>query len=145
MKVIVKARHMKLTQALRAYAEEKLEEPLVKVFDREAAKVEIELYDLGHIRDRQSKECKVTVKMPRSKKPVVITEVDDDMYKAINLAHDRLLVLVKRAHAKMQHTTERKKWAAKERRTTARQTLTTNPLKIGVKARHVRSPARARA
>ena len=43
MKVIVKARHMDLTPALKNHAEEKLGEALKRIFDRPAAKIEIEL------------------------------------------------------------------------------------------------------
>jgi putative sigma-54 modulation protein len=126
MKVIVKARHMKLTDALKAYAEEKLSFALSRVFDRDAAKIEIELRDLGHIRDKQNKECHVTLHMPRAK-TIVINEVDDDMYKAINLAHDRFLETVKRERERQKHASERRKWAVKERGATARVNLTTQP------------------
>ena len=65
MRVIITARHMNLTTPLREHAEEKLGRSLMKVFDKPAAKIEIELVDLGEMKDKQSKECRVSVFMPR--------------------------------------------------------------------------------
>lgn len=109
MKVIVKARHMVLTPALKAHAEEKLGEALMRVFDKPAAKIEIELNALGKTKDGVDQECRVTVFIPKGK-PINISEVDDDMYKAIDLAHDRLLTQVKRERGKkrdVQRTTKK--------------------------------------
>src|SRR2546426_2400131 len=95
MRVIVKARHMTLTNPLRAYAQEKLSNAVMRIFDRPAAKLEIEMGEIGHVRDGANKECRVTVFIPKGK-TINIVEIDDDMYKAIDLAHDRLLQQVKR-------------------------------------------------
>ena len=99
MRVIVKGRHLNLTPALKTHAEEKLGKAITKIFNGPAGTVEIELNDVGNVRDGKDKECRVTVQMPRGK-TITITEVDDDMYKAIDLAHDRLLNEVKREHEK---------------------------------------------
>lgn len=124
MKVIIKARHMNLTPALRAYAEEKLSDALERVLDRPAARMDIELCDLGHHHVKTgTKECRVTVQMPRAK-PITISDVHEDMYGAIDLTHDRLLHAVKRECARQRGTTQQRKFAARNRRATARATLT---------------------
>lgn len=126
MRVIVKARHMNLTAALKHHAEEKLGNAIMRVFDRPAAKIEIELCDLGHVQDGSDKECRVTVFMPKGK-TVVICEADDDMYKAIDLAHDRLLLQVKRERSRKQKATITRKLAARDRALTARANFTVEP------------------
>ncbi len=125
MKLIVKARHMSLTPALKSHAEEKLGRSLMKIFDRPAAKVEIELTDLGQVKSG-TKECRVTVYMPRGK-TITISEVSDDMYSAINLAHDRLLHQVKRQRGRKRDTTRSRKEAIRSRNETARAALTGEP------------------
>jgi putative sigma-54 modulation protein len=124
MQVIVKGRHINLSEALKAHAEEKLGMAAMRIFDRPAAKVEIELSDLGKIRDGVNMECRVTVFMPRGK-PINVTETAEDMYKAIDLAHDRLIQQIKRARSKRVAITRDRKEAERQRALTARETLTT--------------------
>ena len=123
MKVIVKARHMNLTQSLKGHAEDKLGKALMRVFDRPAAKIEIELSDLGQTKDKSNKECRVTVFMPKGK-TIVIVEAADDMYKAVDLAHDRLLLSVKRERERKRDASRDRKSAAEERDRLARGALT---------------------
>ena len=113
MKVIVKARHMNLTPALTEHAEEKLGNAISRIFDRPDAKIEIELSELGRSKDGLDKECRVTVFMPRGK-PVNIVERADDMYKAIDLAHDRVINQVKRQREKKRVTARVGKATRKE-------------------------------
>ena len=126
MRVIVKARHMTLTEPLKTYAEEKLGNATMRILDKPASKMEIELSDLGAIRDGASKECKVTMSIPKGK-PITICEIDDDMYKAIDLAHDRLLYQVRRAGEIQRGTTRMRKAAVRKRSQTARTSLTEPP------------------
>ena len=125
MKVIVKARHMNLTPSLKAHAEEKLGKALMRIFDRPAAKIEIELADLGQVR-QGSKECRAIVHMPGGK-PITIVEHDDDLYSAINLTHDRLLEQVKRERGRRRGTARTQKHAERTRQATARENLTAAP------------------
>jgi ribosomal subunit interface protein len=127
MKVIVKARHMTLTPALKAFAEEKLGDALARIFDRPAAKMEIELTDNGNV-STGSKECRATVTMPHGN-PITISEAHDDMYSAINLAHDRLLEQVKRERGKRRDNTRSRKESEERRHQTARDNLTSEPEK----------------
>lgn len=122
MQVIVKARHMNLTAALKAHAEAKLGEPVMRIFDRPAAKLEVELSQLGD-KDGETMECRVTVFMPKGR-TITITEVCDNMYKAIDLAHDRLLEQVKRERGRKTDTKRRRREALREREQTAKESLT---------------------
>jgi ribosomal subunit interface protein len=117
---------MQLTPALKKIAEEKLGNAIMRVFDRPAAKIEIELNDLGHLHNGADKECRVSVFVPKGKS-IVISEVGDDMYKAIHLAHDRLLCQVKRERERKLKTSRTRKLAAKGRALIARSVLTVAP------------------
>ena len=122
MKVIVKARHMNLTPALKAHAEKKLGESLMRIFDRPAVRLEIELGEDGKAKDGANHECRVSLSMPKGA-TINIHEVADDMYKAIDLAHDRLLQQVKRARGKRTNNSRDRKSAAKNRSDAARDSL----------------------
>ena len=123
MRVIVQGRHMDLTPALTAHAEEKLGQSLMRIFDRPAAKIEIELSDLGHVTGRNSNECRVSVFIPHGR-AINITEIDDNMYKAIDLARDRLIEQVKREQGRKRHVSRTRKEAARLRDETARGLMT---------------------
>ncbi len=126
MRVIIKARHMDLTPALHEHAEQKLGKALMRIIDKPAVRTEIELNTIGNVRDGKDKECRVTVIIPKAK-PINIVEVAEDMYKAIDLAHDRLLEQVKREQARRVNPSARRKAAERGRAATAREVLTTSP------------------
>ena len=143
MKVIVKARHMDLTPALKAHAEEKLGKAFMKIFDRPAVKLEIELSELGKTKDGMDKECRATVSMPKGK-TIVISEISDDLFKAVDLAHDRLLEQVKRQRSKKRSTGRNRKAAEQERDATASKNLTSDEEKWEEEVKEFeRSTARA--
>lgn len=125
MKVIVKARHMHLTRSLRAHAEEKLGRAVARIFDRPAARIDIELSDLGNV-NGGSKECRVSVHMPKGK-TINIHEVHEDLYSAINLAHDRMLEQVKRERGRRRMAQRARRESQKLRHQTAREVLTVAP------------------
>lgn len=133
MKVILKGRHMALTPALRAHAEAKLSAAVARVFDRPAARIEIDLCDLGHTQNGADKECRISVFMPRGP-TLIICETDDNMYKAIDLAHDRLIVQLVRARGKKNCVTRVRKMAVRRRDNVASQTLSagTEPWELEV-------------
>lgn len=121
MKKTVKARHMKMTDALHAYVEKKLIDPLSHIADSPDMKVEVELCDEG-----SSKECRVHVFIS-GVEPVNIHEANADLYRAIDGAEARMLVQVKRHRDRMRHHQHREKQAAHERHETARAMFTTEP------------------
>ena len=114
MQVIVKARHMNLTPALRAYAEKKLGASVMRIFDKPAAKLEIELGALAHSQDGNVHECRITAFLPKAK-TIHIVESADDMYKAIDNAHDRLLEDVKRQRGKVKRVARHRKDLSRKR------------------------------
>jgi ribosomal subunit interface protein len=124
MEVTVKARNMTLTEALRAYVDDKLVGPLRHLVDSPAAHIEVEL--CNWTRNEGHKECRVHVTLP-AVEPVIIHEASDDMYRAINLAEARMLVQVKRHRDRARDGQHRGKQAAQERHGTARQVLTQQP------------------
>ena len=126
MRVIVKARHFNLTKSLKMHAQEKLGDSLMRILDRPSAKIEIELSSIGEFKDGENKECRVQGFMPHGN-AINITEIDDDMYKAIDLAHDRLLTQVKRQQGKKRNTARIRKEAQRMRNETARGELALAP------------------
>ena len=126
MRVIVKGRHLNLTQALKDHAEQKLSNALMRIFDNPGATLEIELNDVGNVRNGKDKECRITLTLPKNK-TINIVEVEDDMYKAIDLAHDRLLNEVKRQLEKRYDKSASRKAAVKERAEVARRSLSSEP------------------
>ena len=126
MRVIVKSRHINLTNSLRLHAQEKLGNSLMRIFDKPAAKIEIELTSLGQFKDGENQECRVQVFMPHGK-AINITEIDDDMFKAIDLAHDRLLTQVKRQQDKKNNNSRARKSAERQRNKLAWRELTSKP------------------
>jgi ribosomal subunit interface protein len=126
MRVIVKGRHFNLTPAVKEHAEEKLGKTLMKIFDRPAAKIEIDLGFLGENKGEKTHECHVSVFMPHGR-PINIREVDDNIYKAIDLARDRLIEQVKREQGRKRHTSRIRKEAAQMRDDTAKSQLTVKP------------------
>lgn len=126
MQVIVRARDMDLTPALTAHAESKLGTALTRIFDRPAAKIDIELCSMRHAQSGNNQECRVTVFIPKGKS-VTIFERDDDMYKAIDLAHDRVLMQVKRSRDRIRRSSRTRKMAEAQRAMTARRNLSAEP------------------
>jgi ribosomal subunit interface protein len=122
MKMIVKARHMTLTPAIKEHAEEKLGDAIKRIFDRPATTLEVELSELGRTEDGLDKQCRVTAFMPKGK-TITISEVSDDLYKSIDLARDRLVEHVKRQRAKRRVTGRARKDAGRKRAATARRVL----------------------
>lgn len=118
MKKTVKARHMKMTEALHAYVEKKLLTPLGHIIDTPDMKVDVELCDEGN-----TKECRVHIFIS-GVEPVNIHEVNADLYRAIDLTEQRMLVQVKRHRDRMRDHQHREKQAAAERHETARVALT---------------------
>ena len=98
----------------------------MRIFDRPSVKIEIELSSIGEFKNGENKECRVQVFMPHGK-AINITEIDDDMYKAIDLAHDRLLTQGKRQRSKRRNTARIRKEAKRMRNQTARGELTLAP------------------
>jgi ribosomal subunit interface protein len=126
MRINIHTQNIKLTRSLKRHAQDKLARSLIRVFDRPAAHIEIELRKLGEHRDGRSLECRVTLFMTRGQ-VITITEVDDNLHKAIDRVHDRLLVQVKRQRQKNLLHSKAQKHARTKRYSIAEKTLSAAP------------------
>lgn len=95
MITLIRSHHITLTSALKKHAENKLQNPVARIVKVEGSKLRIEIYRLGRPKSRTNKVCHVTLSLPNSR-PINISVVDMDMYRAIDLVHHRLLRQVKR-------------------------------------------------
>ncbi len=95
MKVNVRGVHLTLTDALKRHVEEHLVGPIERIYDSEAAEIEIHLRDVNGPKGGNDKECSVTVRVPHGAS-IHVTEVSDDIYKSIDLARDRVANSTKR-------------------------------------------------
>ena len=96
MKVNLRGVHLELTDAIKRHVQAHLVDPIERFFDDEAAELEIHLRDRNGPKGGNDMECSVTVRVPRAAS-IHVTEVDDDLYKAIDLARDRIETAAKRA------------------------------------------------
>jgi ribosomal subunit interface protein len=99
MKLIVQGKQMRASARLRQYAEEHLVRPLSRFYDNEAAELRVEV-GLGNGNRGESKECHLTLHMPRAK-TIQIEESTPDLYSSLDLAADRMMRVVKKEIAKM--------------------------------------------
>ena len=95
MKVNLKGVHLVLTDAIKAHVQSHLVAPIERFYDSEAAELEIHLRDSNGDKGGVDKECSVTVRVPHAAS-IHITEVAEDIYKAIDLARDRVEKSAKR-------------------------------------------------
>lgn len=96
MKVNLRGVHLELTDAMKQHVQTHLVDPIEHFCDREAAELEVHLRDINGNKGGKDMECSATLRMPRQSS-IHVTEVDDDLYKAIDLCRDRLEQAAKRA------------------------------------------------
>ncbi|MEO0815395.1 MAG: HPF/RaiA family ribosome-associated protein, partial [Myxococcota bacterium] len=80
--------------ALRSHVAEKMLEPLKRIIDDPSAKLDVRLKALN-AKDGRNHEVHAHFSAPQHMH-FDITEVDSDMYKAVDMAHHRLLEAVRR-------------------------------------------------
>lgn len=95
MKVNVRGVHLTLSDAIKQHVQKHLVDPIEHFYDSEAAEIEIHLRDNNGPKGGVDKECSVTVRVPNSQS-IHVTEVAEDIYKAIDLARDRVEKSAKR-------------------------------------------------
>ena len=96
MKVNLRGVHLTLTEALKQHVEAHLMAPLRRIYDSEAAELEIHLRDSNGPKGGRDKECSVTVRFPNGHHSIHVTEASEDIYKSIDLARDRVVNSAKR-------------------------------------------------
>ncbi|HWV36961.1 MAG TPA: HPF/RaiA family ribosome-associated protein [Vulgatibacter sp.] len=90
---------LELTDDLADFCRAKIVEPIRRIFDREGPTLEIELSDLYGPKGGVDKRCRITYTMPHTR-TITVTEVADDIYKAVDGASQRFRRLVARYKAR---------------------------------------------
>lgn len=98
MNIIIKGRHMAVTEPIRAYAEEKIGR-VAKILDGDHIKAEVELYVEKNPSIEKSQIAEVTV---WTKGPVIrAKEAETDMYAALDLVSEKLERQFRKYHGKI--------------------------------------------
>jgi len=98
MNIIVKGRHMAVTDPIRSYAEEKIGK-VSKILDGDHISAEVEVYVEKNPSIEKNQVAEVTV---YTKGPVIrAKETDTDMYAAIDLVSEKLERQFRKYHGKM--------------------------------------------
>ena len=93
MHIELKALGLELTDALRAFCESRIVEPLQRIYDREGPRLEIELSDENGTKGGIDKRCRITFEMPHTR-TINVVQTSDDIYRAVDLAAQRFRRLV---------------------------------------------------
>lgn len=91
----VHGQNMDITDALRDHVADKMLEPLRRLIDDPSAKLEVRLKAHGHAKDGKNHEVHAHFSAPHDLH-FDVTEKDEDMYRAVDIAHHRLLEAVRR-------------------------------------------------
>ncbi|MBS2030071.1 MAG: HPF/RaiA family ribosome-associated protein [Deltaproteobacteria bacterium] len=94
MKVIIQARHIELSDALRNYCETHLVDHVRRFYDNDAAQLVIQFNDANGSKGGNDQEVHLTFHMPNAR-AFHVEEVTDDAFKSLDLARDRLIRRVK--------------------------------------------------
>jgi len=90
MKVLLQARHIELSDALRDYCERHLVAHIRRFYDNPAAKLVIQLADASGPKGGIDQEARLTLFMPGA--PVFhVVQRTDDAFKSLDQARDRLI------------------------------------------------------
>lgn len=95
MEIQLKGLHMQLGTRLIDYCNEHLVEPLGRLYDREGARLEIELSDVNGPKGGQDKRCRLSLYMPYARS-ITVTQQAPDIYEAFDLCTARFLRTVRR-------------------------------------------------
>jgi putative sigma-54 modulation protein len=91
----VKGLGVEVTDRLADFCRERLFEPLTRIYDREGARLEIELSDDNGPKGGLDKRCRITFEMPFTKS-ITVSENSADIFEAVDLAAHRFVRVVKR-------------------------------------------------
>lgn len=95
MKVLIQGKQLQLSEELKAYAQSRMVEPLVRLFDDPATELRIELGETNGAKRGTDKECHATLRMA-GLGTIQITEATADPYASVDAAAARLLRAAKR-------------------------------------------------
>jgi len=94
MKVIVQARHIELSSALRNYCEVHLVEHIRRFYDSEAAQLVVQFNDTNGTKGGNDQDVHLTFYMPNAR-AIHVEQVSDDAFKSLDMARDRLIRRIK--------------------------------------------------
>jgi len=109
MKVIIQGKQMRLSQGIKAYAQEHIVGPLSRFYDNEAAELRVELGDARGSKGGLDKECHLTLRMPGAR-TIQIEESTQDPYASLDAAGDRLIRAAKKELGRMRQPKGRHKY-----------------------------------
>lgn len=100
MTLIIHAHHLALPPDLPRFLDQHVTRPLARVFDDSAAELEVHLGDARPKRGGVDQECRMSFRMPGTR-TVHVGSVQDDLYKALLDAGERLRRHVRKQLSKM--------------------------------------------
>jgi ribosomal subunit interface protein len=89
MKLILKGVHYRVGDRMKGYVDEQLRQPLETYLPGPAAELDVILRDNNGIKGGLDKEVSLTVHIP-GLASLHLTEISDDMFKAVHLMSDRV-------------------------------------------------------
>ena len=95
MKVLLRGVHLSLSDGLKAYVQEHLVEHVERLYDDEAAEIDISLVDNNGPKGGMDKDCRVTVRLP-ALAGIHVAETAETLHQAIDAVRDRLVTTLKR-------------------------------------------------
>jgi ribosome-associated translation inhibitor RaiA len=100
MKLILHSHHLALPPDLPRFLDKHVTRPLARVFDDPAAELEVHLGDDRPRKGGVDQECRMSFRMPGAR-TVHVEAVEDDLYKALLDAGDRLRRRVRKQLSRM--------------------------------------------
>jgi putative sigma-54 modulation protein len=101
MKVVIHAHHLSLPPDLPSFLNKHVTRPLARLFDDPAAELSVFLGDARPKKGGVDQECRLSYRIPGTRRALHVGSVQEDLYKALLDAADRLKRMVKREIAKM--------------------------------------------
>jgi putative sigma-54 modulation protein len=95
MKVLMRGVHLSLSDGLKDYVREHLVEHVERLYDDEAAEIDISLVDNNGPKGGVDKDCRVTVRLP-GLSAIHVTETSETLHQAVDAVRDRLVTALKR-------------------------------------------------
>jgi putative sigma-54 modulation protein len=100
MKLVIHAHHLTLPPDLLVFLQKHVTRPLARVFDDPAAELALHLDDVRPRRGGVDRSCRLSFRMPGTRK-LHVESVQEDLYKALLDASERLRRLMRRELDKM--------------------------------------------
>jgi ribosome-associated translation inhibitor RaiA len=100
MKLVIHAHHLSLPKDVSTFVTKHVTRPLARIYDDPAAELTVHLGDARPRRGGVDQECRLAFRMPGTR-TMTVGAVEDDLYKALLDASDRLKRQVRKQLGKM--------------------------------------------